>query len=288
MSQAYLFHGPEHVGKFTLAKIFAEAIISGKDIKSHNTSILRSIEVNDDGTGSLNLPDLIIVQPEKEEKKGITKIKDIKIEQIREAQRQLATFPYSGKFKVLIIDDAEMMTLSAQNSLLKTLEEPNSTSVIILIAHEMKNIISTIISRCQKSSFFLVDLDEIAQIYPAEKNTTTGEYGELSLGRPGIAEKIYHGEKDAEELDKIREMRKIQGMTINEKLNFAEAVSKNPDLTKKVLEAWIWQLRNETKNNQDTISQNFGLIEKIEQALTQLSETNANPRLAVEALLISI
>ena len=121
VSQAYLFSGPEAVGKFTLAKFFSRAIISNQSF----TSILRNIKVN---AGKDNfLLDLIVLSPDVEEKNGIIREKDIPIEKIRNAQKELTLYPYQGKYKVLIINDAHKLTEQSQNALLKTLEEPNST-----------------------------------------------------------------------------------------------------------------------------------------------------------------
>jgi DNA polymerase III delta prime subunit len=280
ISQAYLFHGPEHVGKFTLAKIFAEGLIN-------NIASLSS-EVTDK---EINLPDLIIIEPEKEEKRGVIKIKDIKIEQVREAQNQLATYPHSGKFKVLIIDDANKMTVASQNSLLKMLEEPNSTSVIILVAHEIKSIIPTIASRCQKFSFALVDSEEIKQALSGKNNSWNEKGMDPGLGRPGVILNIRQNKAAAQEdqeLKIINKVDKIQKMSINEKLDFAEIISKNPEFSQKVMETWIWKLRDEARKDQNKAAVNFQIIEKIEKTLTQASKTNANLRLAIEALLISI
>jgi len=139
VNHAYLFSGPEQVGKFTLAKMFGRAIILS----------LKQIEFVDaiDPTASL---DLLVLEPEVEEKKGITKRKAIPTEKIRDVQQELSLYPYHGKKKVLVINDAHMLTTGAQNALLKTLEEPASTSMIILVTHEQGRLLPTIVSRCQK------------------------------------------------------------------------------------------------------------------------------------------
>lgn len=114
ISHAYLFSGPENVGKLALAKIFSRGLILGKPL---------DLEIN----GKKNPFDMVILSPEIEEKKGITKEKDIKIENIRNLQKELSLFPYEGKYKILIVDNAHKLTVSSQNALLKILEEPNET-----------------------------------------------------------------------------------------------------------------------------------------------------------------
>jgi DNA polymerase III subunit delta' len=275
-SQAYLFSGPEAVGKFTLAKIFAEALI--KD----STTILRNMKVRDNISG---LFDLIIIEPEREEKKGVIKEKDIKIEQIREAQKKLLLFPHSGKYKALIINNAHRMTISAQNSLLKALEEPNSTSVIILVAHDHSKVLPTLRSRCQAINFALVAEEEIAR-------EIGSELAFLSLGRPGAV--IGLDEKKEGALlrrESIQELKNITSMTLNQKLAMAEELSKNIFETAKKMELWVWFIRLEALKkggSKKHLDAGFKRIEMIEKSLATLENTNASGRLVLENLLINL
>jgi len=80
---------------------------------------------------------------------SITGLKSIGIEQIRELEKKLVLKPYQGKIKIIIINEAEKLTLPAQNALLKTLEEPPANSLIILTAPKKDLLLSTVVSRCQ-------------------------------------------------------------------------------------------------------------------------------------------
>jgi len=80
---------------------------------------------------------------------SITGLKSIGIEQIRELEKKLVLKPYQGKIKITIINEAEKLTLPAQNALLKTLEEPPANSLIILTAAKKDSLLPTIISRCR-------------------------------------------------------------------------------------------------------------------------------------------
>ena len=93
------------------------------------------------GIKSLTSPDIRV---EKNEGKSIG------IDQIREAQKFLVKKPLSSPKKLLIVQDAEKLTIEAQNAFLKTLEEPQSTSQIILICKTEESLLPTITSRCQK------------------------------------------------------------------------------------------------------------------------------------------
>lgn len=279
ISQAYLFSGPESVGKFTLSKIFANAIISEKNIFKK--------DILSFGGGRKDELDLMIIEPEIEEKKGIKKIKEIKTEKIREAQKELALFPYVGKKRVLIVNDAHRMTVSAQNALLKSLEEPNRTSVMILVTHDDPKIILTIKSRCQKINFFLADEAEMNKMFENDKNR---EIVELSMGRPGLAIKMKENteEVDAKKKD-FEELEKFPSWGINERLSLAEKMSADIAETAKKLEFWMWILR--IKSKKKGLSDgffSFKTIEKINKALEIIKNTNANARLVIENLFLEI
>ncbi len=276
VSQAYLFYGPEQVGKFTLAKMFAKCLIKG------TTSLFSNLKEDE-----INLPDLVVIEPEREEKHENIKIKDIKIEQIRQAQDWLATFPYSGKFKVLVINEVERMTLTAQNSLLKILEEPNSTSIIILVTGNTKNILPTIQSRCQKLNFSLVEDNEITKMFSGTSIWKGKKISEWSQGRPGLAVKIKQGWLEPKVLNLIEKIKFIEKMSINEKFDLAEELSKDADLAGKIFDFWIWNLRNRAIQFDSQRVNYYYKIEKIEKIHLLIKETNANARLALENLLLS-
>jgi len=78
----------------------------------------------------------------------------IKIDQIRELQRQLSLKPYSGKYKIAVIPEAHLMTVHSQNALLKTLEEPSGQAILILTSPSEYLLLPTIVSRCQIKRFY--------------------------------------------------------------------------------------------------------------------------------------
>lgn len=281
IAQAYLFSGPESVGKFTLATLFAECLIKATD-----TTLLYSNVVQVREIGKDNLLDLIIIEPEKEEKKRVVKEKDIKIEQIREAQKFLLTYPVRGKYKVLIINNAQRMTEAAQNSLLKILEEPNSTSIIILVTHESAKILPTLRSRCQKINFSLVSDGEIKKGLRALGIKTSGEVADLTLGKPGTAIIL---SQDGVKLDEWRksvmDLGKLPGLSVNQRLELAGELSKNIVEAVKKLELWIWTLR--FRGISGASRDDFRRIELIEESISIITQTNANSRLVLENLLMN-
>ncbi len=132
-AHAYLFCGPSAVGKKALALEFAGKILGAGS-----------------AGGNVN-PDLIILdQPPK-------------IEDIRNLISALSLKPYFYERKVAIIDNFENATSEAANGILKTLEEPNSSTVIILVARSIKAVLPTIASRAQVVNFGRLSQDEMAQ-----------------------------------------------------------------------------------------------------------------------------
>ena len=279
LSQAYLFSGPESVGKFTLAKLFANSVISGRNIFRNNTSLLMAKEKDE--------LDLIIIEPEIEEKKGIKKEKDIKIEKIKEARKDLILYPYNGKKKILIVNDAHKMTVSAQNALLKILEEPNETSIIILITHNDSEILPTIKSRCQKIKFFLADAEEMGKISGDSRNNNLIDF---AMGRPGLALKMKENKEELNLKKKdFEELIKFSSAGINERLNLAEKMSANVAEAVKKFEFWTWIIRREIiKRGLSKGFFSYKTIEKIEKTLETIKNTNANARLAIENLFLEI
>ncbi len=148
ISNSYLFSGPDGIGKKLIAIEFAKLI----NCQSGRTINIDAHEGKKCDCGSCSKvdkgihPDVIYVQYEG--------VKSIKVEQIREGvEEALFLKSFEGKFKVVIVDEADRMSSSAQNAFLKTLEEPPPSSVIILITSAPDSLLPTIQSRCQLINF---------------------------------------------------------------------------------------------------------------------------------------
>ncbi len=160
LSHAYLFYGKEGIGKLLFAKQLAKNILNIDNLES--CIDYKYISKNDDK-------------------------KDILVEQIRkEVIDDIYTSPISGKYKVYIINDAEYLNIASQNALLKTLEEPPSYVIIILIATNIINILPTIISRVNQISFKNIPdkyiESYINQKYNVSLNSNILEYIDGSIG----------------------------------------------------------------------------------------------------------
>ena len=209
LSHAYLFEGPEHIGKKTLALGFCRLLLQNDHKQDGNSKIEKN-------------PDLIVLRPD-EDKKQIT------IGQIRDLQKKLSLFPYSAKYKVSIIEQADAMSKSAANSILKTLEEPNSTTILILLTANSGFLLDTIKSRCQILKFLSVKR-KVLEDFVKNKINDRSEMEkiiELAGYKPGkIVNLINNKDKIKEFTGLMNEFSSFVQKSDAEKLNEAEAVSK--------------------------------------------------------------
>tara|TARA_B100001027_G_scaffold159445_1_gene112514 strand:- start:3846 stop:5561 length:1716 start_codon:yes stop_codon:yes gene_type:complete len=134
LAQAYLFCGPRGVGKTSTARLFAKAINLKHDEKLQDFSY--------------NIYELDAAS-------------NNQVDDIRNLNDQVRIPPQKGKYKVYIIDEVHMLSQSAFNAFLKTLEEPPSHAVFILATTEKHKIIPTILSRCQVYDFYRISILDI-------------------------------------------------------------------------------------------------------------------------------
>ena len=152
ISHAYLFSGPEGVGKKLVAIGFAKLIncaqggVDNLDCKCVSCAKTEK---------SLN-PDVLVFEYPGE--------KIIKVGHVRQdIERLIHLAPYENPYKVFIIDDAQRMNFNAQNAFLKTLEEPPPNSVIILITTLADLLMPTIRSRCQSVVFQPLEVEQVRE-----------------------------------------------------------------------------------------------------------------------------
>ncbi len=160
MPQTMIFAGQKGVGRRTAAKLLAGYLHSQnkKDASVDPSTALRM-------SGRFeNHPDTFwFSQILEEVSKGET---HEWIDAVREMIRKLTMSPFSSKYKVAIIEDADRLSEEAQNALLKTLEEPREDTVIILIVPSEETLLPTIVSRSQVVRFGPLTSEEIKQIVP--------------------------------------------------------------------------------------------------------------------------
>lgn len=137
LAHAYLFEGPEGIGKRLMALALARAVFCLEGNGCGNCVACRKVDHN-------NHPDLHLLEPDGS---------SIKIEQVRQLQKELSYRPLEAPKKFCLIEGADKMNPAAGNALLKTLEEPNGEALLILLTSRPERLLSTIRSRCQRLPF---------------------------------------------------------------------------------------------------------------------------------------
>ena len=168
LSHAYLFSGPEGIGK----KMFAY-------------DIFRLVNQREpEGLSGQGDPDFKLLTPrlDKDETK-------IYIEDIRDLKSYLSLKPYFGPYKFVVINDADRLVPEAANAFLKMLEEPSPFTIIILISSKPKFILPTVLSRCETVPFLpskekVIDHDTVRKV---------DEF--LKISKQGVTERLQYAEK---------------------------------------------------------------------------------------------
>ncbi|MBI4208908.1 MAG: DNA polymerase III subunit delta' [Deltaproteobacteria bacterium] len=150
LSHAYLFFGPAGVGKRTAALALAKRLLCERPQEIKSCGPCSACLKVEKGVH----PDLRLVAVEEN---------SIKIDLIREIQNWLAIIPFEANRKVVIFDHAEKISRGAANALLKTLEEPPSHALMILVAPAVQSILPTVASRCQKIPFRSLTPEELME-----------------------------------------------------------------------------------------------------------------------------
>lgn len=198
----------------------------------------------------INKFDIYTLQFEKTEESSKS---SIGIKEIREIQKNILLKPMQGSKKAIIISDAHLLTVEAQNALLKLLEEPPLDTLILLIVSGKDILLPTIISRCK-----VIQLKD--------------------------------GEEEKENKDSS--VKDILLLSTGEKLKRAQDISKNKEEALKWLEDSIFtvreQLLTEIMQKEKIEKKYIETLKQLEWAHLTLSTTNANPRLVVENVLLAL
>ena len=151
VSHAYIFNGPEASGKMMLAEAFAMALQCEGEGKRPCLECRSCRQAADH-----NQPDIIYVSHEKPNTIGVDDIRT-------QINNNIDIKPYSSRYKVYIVDEAQKMNQQAQNALLKTIEEPPAYAIILLLTTNADSFLQTILSRCITLNLKAVKEDKIKE-----------------------------------------------------------------------------------------------------------------------------
>lgn len=181
LHHAYLFTGPEGVGRTTLALAFAQALLCAEpNAPCGECASCRRVAAN-------THPDVRLVEPEK----GV-----LRAEQVREVTREASLRPVEARWRVFVLTHLEQAHPAAANALLKTLEEPPAHVVLILTTAATDVIPATLVSRCQVLALRPVEEDVLvnALVERGVHSDRARLVARLSRGRPGLALRILEDE----------------------------------------------------------------------------------------------
>jgi len=238
LAHAYLFTGAPQVGKGTLARWFAQALLCqapagqpcGTCPDCQKAAAGRHPDVR-----LLNLE----VQPGERRTLGI--------EAIRELRSGMAERPFAGRRKVYLIEDAETMTPEAANALLKTLEEPPPFVVLLLVALSDHMLLETIVSRCQMLPLRVLSRPEVRRALVEGWGASPEQadlFAALSCGRPGWAIQALQASPALERREEnLAALQRLLEAGLLDRFSFAEQQEQrwrrgDPGAVFDVLECW--------------------------------------------------
>jgi len=181
LHHAYLFVGPDGVGKKTLALALAQALHCGRQKGDFCGRCRNCVAIQNH-----NHPDVRVIEP-------LAGKKEIGIQQVRQVEKELNYRSFSSGRKIAVLDPATLMNWSAQNALLKTLEEPPKNSLLILIAAHSGGLLPTVRSRCLRLPFASLSRHTVAGFLTSKAGKTAEEaefLAALSQGSLAAANKI--------------------------------------------------------------------------------------------------
>ena len=230
---AYLFTGPQGIGRRTLALRFAQALNCPQPPAPGEACgvcrVCQQIE-------RMQHPDLAVVQAE--QRGGV-----LKVEQVRELQRSLALAPYESKYRLALLLHFEEANQNTANALLKTLEEPAANVILILTAESAEILLPTVVSRCEALRLRPIPTEQLSlglqerwQI-PADEAPLLAA---ISDGRPGYALYLHqHPEYKEKRSAWLKEHSRLLRANRIERFRFAEPLAKDKETTRALLHVWL-------------------------------------------------
>lgn len=313
LAHAYLFSGPAHLGKGLIAENFIASILC-QDYHRQNNKEGQNLPCGEcvfcqQFKRGIH-PDVYFLKKEEDKK-------NISVEQVREMHKFLSLSSFLNSYKIALIANAQDLNESAQNALLKVLEEPTPKTILILIVNDYNLLLPTIVSRCQLVKFRQLSEEEIFHhlISLGSSREQAKILTALSRGQIGLAidylqnPELFNGylEKNSQILELFSQDLATKFKNSENIFSGAKSSIESAGLLAEELDYWQLLLRDMimSKSNMDNVLVNFHFRDKIKKIadkyptakLLELLQNvkkikiylnyNINPRLAVENLLIN-
>jgi DNA polymerase-3 subunit delta' len=315
LSHAYLFAGPAHTGKTLTALQFAQLLnCNGEEPPCGRCRQCEHIAAGAHADVEIIAPGGLCDVEGHEHSAGDSK--NIRICQIRRLERIISRAPFEGRYRVLIIEPAELLGHEAEVALLKTVEEPPAQVVIILIAEHEDQLLETIRSRARRVSFGAMAKEAIERALRTRWDvdaTKAAELARLSGGRLGWAVLALHDEKLLEQREAaLAAAEELAMASVSERFAYAGELggrySRDRAGVQATLEMWqeLWRdilliaaRRADRALHRDRLDRLHGLasgcdvagaaraVRAIFDARQQLEE-NASPVLALETMMLAL
>ncbi|ACL74547.1 DNA polymerase III subunit delta' [Ruminiclostridium cellulolyticum] len=297
VSHAYIFEGPDGVGKRATALKFASMLMCRED--QFPCGECKSCQLYREASN----PDFQEI---------IQKDKSISVEEIRNILKGLVIRPLYSDYKVIIINDADTMTIQAQNALLKSLEEPPPYVVFILTVQSLAAVAQTIRSRCQRILFNRLSHEDIMEIMESKYGPRQSDWEFIVSYADGVAGTALELAESPHSLELREEVLEFTSRLVSDRdadpFKFYETFEKNNDRVDYILHVILLYFRDlliykETgdtsllinSDKKDMIIRNvelsFSHIIKCIQAVWDARRglgNNANFQLAIEVMLMKI
>lgn len=303
LSHAYLFFGPDGIGKKMVALEFSRALLCLKDLDGRFCSECDSCRLLEAGTH----PDFQFIEPEiKETEKFTRRTREIGVSLIRQVIGWNKLRPIMAARKVVVIDNAQWFSVEAQNAFLKSLEEPSGATVFILIAPSPGDLLETVVSRCRKIKFLPLGFDDFKKAlgdFDVEEARLSELYA-IYPGQPGPALSFTAAEHQKEFDRRRAEFLGMFRQDLGNRYRFSENLSRDEKTVFEAVDLWRVLIRDlifaqvglrenvlanrsmeadivkEAQNHQlDKLLRIFKLLGRLS---FSLKETNLSPRLALD------
>ncbi|QEH67446.1 DNA polymerase III subunit delta' [Cellulosilyticum sp. WCF-2] len=246
LSHSYIFEGPYGVGKKTFARKLAKAILCEQRKNDKACNECQSCHMVEAGTH----PDIITI--EKDTK--VTKVDNIRENIVREMEIK----PYQAEHKIIIVNAADTINVQGQNAMLKTIEEPPSYGIVVLVCENLASMLPTIKSRCITVRFNPLSKEKMSSYL--ERKGISGEekevYTKLSEGSIGVINDILQDELYLQlRKQSVEYIERLNKANLLQLYDLVKEITDQKEDIEKILEFWLFWYRDiaviKTTNSRD-------------------------------------